>query len=178
MDLDQFKNEWQGAGQANKRPQDLKKMTQLPPVLQRLRLKLIIEVIGLLVFLVVYRDFFDAAQKPWWANALLLAGLSAFVANDVAGYFALFYSAKGKNLQTFTKSHTKKIKQLARWSLVSSGCFGVGVITFFSSTVAFTPMKYGILAGMCLTLLGFMYWSYKNWQAKVAHFAKISQELG
>jgi hypothetical protein len=67
---------------------------------------------------------------------------------------------------------------LAHGSLIASGCFGVGVIVFFSSTVVFTPVKYGILLGMCFSLLGFMYWAYKNWQAKVAHFTKISQELG
>jgi FtsH-binding integral membrane protein len=178
MNLDQLKNEWQSAGSSDKRPEELTKMTQLPPAWQRLKLKLIVEVAGLLVFLAVYRDFFDADQKPWWANALFLLGLVAFVFNDVIGYFSLFYPAKGKNLQAFTQNHTRKVKQLAHGSLIASGCFGVGVIVFFSSTVVFTPVKYGILLGMCFSLLGFMYWAYKNWQAKVAHFTKISQELG
>lgn len=177
MDLDQLKNEWQSAGNPDKRPEELTKMTQLPRAWQRLKLKLMVEIIGLLVFLVVYRDFFDADQKPWWANALFLLGLGAFVANDVIGYFSLFYPAKGKNLQTFTQNHTRKVKQLARGSLIASGCFGVGVIVFFSSTVVFTPAKYGLLVGMCLSLLGFMYWAFKNWQAKITHFTKIHGEL-
>ena len=95
----------------------------------------------------------------------------------MVGFLALYYPAKGKNLQEATNRYVHKIKRLARWSLISSAGFGVGLIVFFSSTVAFNATKYGILAGMCVTLLVFMYWSYKNWQAKIAHFTQVQGEF-
>lgn len=171
MELDDLKANWQNAGNRTKNPAELKLMTRVGnhPRLKRIRIKLLIEIVLLSAFLVVYRDVFDGADKPLWANACLVAGAGLFILNDVVGYFTLQNTVRGSNLAQSIQNFRSRLQYLLISSLCTSFLFGASLILFFSVGIDFTPAKYLLLAGMSGGLLVFIYLSYKSWRYRVSH---------
>src|SRR5664279_1488164 len=101
MELNDLKSNWQNAGGASKSECELQKMTKITrsPAIQRIRKKLIIETIALLMFSVVYYDWFDGDKKPVYANVLLLSSVLLYILNDVIGYIAIANPISGLNLK-------------------------------------------------------------------------------
>lgn len=120
MELNDLKSNWQNAGGAFKSETELLKMTKIThhPSLKKIRIKLIAETIFLLLFLVIYYDWFDGDKKPFYANIVLVTGLLLYIANDIIGYVSIAKPVSGLNLKLSITNYFAKIKRLAIFSLV------------------------------------------------------------
>ena len=165
MELQDLKSGWQNAGGTFKSETDLLNMTKITnhPSLKKIRRKLIVETIMLMLFLIVYYDWFDGDKKPFYANALLVIGLLLYILNDVIGYISILNPITGLNLKISIKNYLARIKRLSVLSLIFSFLYSISFIVFFASVINFTKEKSFILAGTILVLFQMMLWSYRVW---------------
>lgn len=179
MEFDDLKSSWQKAGKSTKSAAELQLMTQVQqhPRLRRIRLKLLIEAVLITAFLLLYRDIFDGAEKPLWANICLLLSAVLFILNDLLGYFTLQKPVSGPNLLRSIENLRSKLGRLLVSSISTSLLFGASLILFFSAGIEYTPAKYLLLAGMILSLFALTYMSYKNWSNRIQHIQKAAEEF-
>jgi hypothetical protein len=174
MELNDLKSNWQNAGGAYKSEADVLRMTKIAhhPSLKKIRVKLIVETIFLLLFLIVYYDWFDGNKKPFYANMILVAGLLLYIANDVVGYFAIAKPISGLNLKLSIGNYFARIKRLAIFSLAFSFLYSISVIIFFTSVIHFTREKRFLLFGLSIILLQLMLWSFRVWTRRIKNLRK------
>lgn len=179
MELDDLKANWKNAGRHTKSPAELQLMTRVGkhPRLKKIRRKLLIEIVLLSAFLLVYRDIFDGAEKPLWANILLLAGTILFILNDIFGYLVLRNPVKGDNLADSVQNLKARLQRMLVLSIGSSLFFGTSVILFFSTGIEFTESVYLLLTGILSGLLLVTFLSYKNWSYRINQIQKAANEF-
>lgn len=169
MNLDELKSNWENAGTGKKSREELFMMTKIRnhPKLNRIRIKLVIESILLIAFLIVYNNIFDGGNKPLWANITLIIGAALFMLTDFIGYLTLQNPISGNNIKNSLNAFHLKLKRITFFSLIASFIFSLSVVLFFASTVVFTKSKYLMLAGMIITMIVLIYVSYKNWMLRI-----------
>ncbi len=165
MELNDLKSNWQNAGGAFKSEAELLNMAKIThhPSLKKIRIKLIAETIFLLVFLVIYYDWFDGDKKPYYANIVLVTGLLLYIANDIIGYVAIAKPINGLNLKLSITNYFTRIKRLAILSLAFSFLYSISLILFFTSVIHFTREKRFLLLGLAIILFQLMLWSFRVW---------------
>ncbi|MEO8413097.1 MAG: hypothetical protein ABI472_05530 [Ginsengibacter sp.] len=169
MELDDLKSNWQNAGGYSKSESDLLNMTKLThhPSLKKIRIKLIAETIFLVLFLVIYYDWFDGDKKPLYANIILATGLLFYIANDMIGYVAIAKPVSGLNLKLSITNYFARIKRLAIFSLIFSFLYSISLIVFFTSVIHFTREKRFLLLGLVIILFQLMFWSFRVWTRRI-----------
>lgn len=165
MELNNLKSLWQNAGGVDKSEAELHRMTKVThhPSLKKIRTKLLVETIGLTLFLFIYNDWFDGHNKPVYVNVLLVCSVLLYIFNDVIGYIATAKPIRGANLKISIEKYFVRIKRLSVFSLITSFLYGLCLILFFSSSINFTQEKYLILSGIIAFLLLMTYLSYRIW---------------
>jgi hypothetical protein len=165
MELNDLKSDWQNAGGAFKSKADLTRMTKVinHPSLKKIRIKLITETIGLLLFLFIYYDWFDGNQKPFYANFLLISGLLLYIFNDVIGYISLMKPGIETNLKQFIHVYLVRIKRLSIFSSVISFLYGVSIVVFFTSTINFTKEKSLLLLFFIVVCFQMYFFVFRMW---------------
>jgi hypothetical protein len=165
MEINDLKSVWKNAGNTSKSEADLYQMTKITnhPSLKKIRAKLIFETIGLVLFLVIYYNWFDGDKKPLYANLLLITAILLFILNDVIGYLSMLNPIKGSNLKTSIQNFLARIKRLSIFSIIVSLLYSISIVIFFTSVISFTKEKYLILIGIIVTLLVMTYFSSKIW---------------
>ena len=165
MELQDLKSGWQNAGGVSKSETDILHMTKITnhPSLKRIRRKLMIETIMLLLFLVVYYDWFDGDKKPFAVNVLLVSSLLLYILNDVIGYISIARPVRGINLKLSIQNYLMRIKRLSVFSLIISFVYSISIIIFFTSVINFTKEKKLILAGLIIVLFQMFFLSFKTW---------------
>ncbi len=179
MELEDLKSEWQKTNPPTKKLHELKAMTQLKnhSVLKRVRVKLLVEMVLFVAFLLVYYDGFDGDKKPLWVNILLVISGLMFIINDFVGLLSLQKPIVGTNLVESIKNLSKRMNDLMVFSLLSSILFGIGIIVFFTSGIHFTQTKYILLTVILISLGVMLYISYKNWRYRLDKIRKAGEEL-
>lgn len=165
MELHDLKSSWQNAGGPAKSESDLQKMTRISrlPSVRKIRTKLIVEAIGALLFLFVYRDWFDGDKKPFLVNVLLVTSLLLYIFNDVLGYISLVLPANRVNLKLSIQHYLVRIRRLSVFSLVITSLYSISLILFFSAVINFTKVKVFMLAGILLLMALLIWISYRTW---------------
>lgn len=179
MELNDLKSGWQNAGKAFKNETDLLNMTKIAnhPALKKIRIKLIAESIFLLLFLIIYYDWFDGDRKPFYANVVLITGLLLYVANDVIGYVSIAKPILGLNLKLSVTNYFARIKRLAIFALVFSFLYSISLIIFFTSVIHFTREKRLLLVAMAVILFQLMFWSYRVWTKRIKSLKQQLKDL-
>ena len=169
MEPNDLKSDWQNAGGAFKSEADLQRMTKITnhPSLKRIRTKLIVETIGLVLFLFVYYDWFDGDKKPFYANLVLVSGLLLYIFNDVIGYISIIKPIMERNLKLSIQNYLVRIKRLSVFSLIVSFLYGIAIIVFFTSVINFSKEKNLILAGIIVVLFQMITLSFKTWTKRI-----------
>lgn len=169
MELDNLKSNWKKAGARKKNQNELLMMTKIKnhPDIRRIKIKFIIETIIIIAFLVIYYDGFEGANKPLWANLLLIGTATSYIIVRFVGWLVLLNPVKGDNLKTSLIIFKNKLKRIAISVLLTSFLFGSAIILFFVSSVDFTKEKYFMLAGMALSLILWVFLSSRNWFKRV-----------
>ena len=179
MELHDMKSSWQQAGGDFKSETDLLNMTKIThhPTLKKIRIKLIAETIFLLLFLIIYYDWFDGDKKPLYANILLAAGLLLYIANDIIGYISIATPVSGINLKLSITNYFARVKRLAIFSLVVSFLYSISLIVFFTSVIHFTREKRFLLLGLAVILFQLMFWSFRIWSKRIKTLKQHVQDF-
>ena len=169
MEFENLKSNWKKAGKGVKDQEEIFVMTKIKnhPNIKRIRIKFFIETFSISVFLVMFYNGFDGGNKPLWANLLLIGGSISFLVIRIMGWHALRNPIKGDNLKTSLILFENKLQRITFFVLLSSFLFGLSIILFFATSIAFTKGKYFMLAGMVLTLILLVYLSSRNWFKRV-----------
>ena len=174
-----MKSTWQNAGESSRSKADLERMTKVTnhPSLKRIRTKLTVETIALMVFLPLYKDWFDGDKKPLFANVLLLSGALLYILNDVIGYISIATPMRGKNLVASIRNYLVRIRRLSILSLITSFLYGAALTIFFASVINFTKEKYLILTGIIIALVASIYLSFRMWNRWIRNLEQQVTEL-
>lgn len=105
------------------------------PVLKQIRKQMIIELVGFVLFLIVYYDFFDGATKPFYANLLLVVAMLAVIAVNVVGYVFAKQSVPGENIRMLLKKHLAKMRIYAVVAILARAFMMVSVSVFFKANM-------------------------------------------
>ena len=169
MELNDLKSAWQNAGSVSKTEAAIEKMTQFRsnPSLKKIRRKLIVELIGLIIFLFVYYDWFDGDKKPFLANIFLVAGLLLYILNDAIGYISFTRLIKGTSLSESIQNYLKRIKQLFILSVITSALYSISLIIFFTAVIDFTEKKKILLGGIVIIMTVMIILSIKIWKERI-----------
>ena len=177
MEFDNLKSNWKNSGSQIKSKSELEMMTKVKnhPQLKKIRSKLIVETFLIIIFLFVYYNAFDGSEKPLWINILLSISAILYILNDVFSYVTLLNPVKGISIKnSITKLHDT-LQKLQIFSIITSFLFGIALIFFFSSSIIFTNTKYLIVLGIIISLVGMIYFSYKNWNGRIK---QIKETIG
>lgn len=179
MDINQLKSNWKNSGEAAYSQNDLAVMTKIArhPVLKKLRLKLIIESVLLTFILFMYYDGFDGHLKPVYVNVLLITSIFLFILNDLIAFFIIQNPVKEQTLKESVLKQLNLLKGISIFSMLSMVFYGSLLLVFFTSAIAFTNQKYLILAGIILTFIVMIIFSYRQWKHKIDVLTKISSEF-
>ncbi|OJJ15095.1 hypothetical protein BKI52_40225 [marine bacterium AO1-C] len=179
MELDKLKSQWQNVEVAHKNKEELQQMTKIQhhPQLRKIKTRLMIEIVLLTLFLLVFQDFFDGPQKPFWVNILLTSGILLSVTTNLWGYLVLFNPIRAFSLHTSLKTYFQRLKRMAIFSVISSLYYGTTLIMFFTANLHMTTKKYVFVALMGGFLLMMVYFSHKLWQSHIQRIRGILQEF-
>lgn len=179
MDLDHLKSNWKNVGKEQKTPEELLAMTRIKnhPKVKRTRIKFLIETVLLVAFLMVYYDGFDGADKPFWANMLLICSGSIYILSRFVGWRILRNPIKDSNLKESLQNFHRNLKRISTAILFTSGLFGVAVISFFTTSIDFTKSKYLVLAFMVIVLFLLIYLSTRIWKSRIKSINYTLTEL-
>lgn len=101
------------------------------PVLKKIRKQMVIELIGFVLFLSVYYNFFDGAQKPVYANVLLIAAMLAVIAVNIVGYVFAKQGVPGENVRELLGRHLVKMRIYAVIALLARAFMMLAFLVFF-----------------------------------------------
>ena len=125
------------------------------------------ELIGLIIFLFVYYDWFDGDKKPFLANIFLVASLLLYMLNDGIGYISLTRLIKGTSLSESIQNYLKRIKQLCILSVITSALYSISLIIFFTAVIDFTEKKKILLGGIVIIMTVMIILSIKIWKERI-----------
>jgi hypothetical protein len=177
MDLNDLKSEWGNVGGQGKSKADLEVMTKASKPIKKIRLRLLIEGTCLLLFLVVYYDWFDGHEKSWEVNALLVIGVLFNLGNDILGYFALRMSSQTGSVKESLNTYLGRVRRLSFFSKIASAGFLISVLAFYLSVVEFTREKYPILVVLFLILFATGYFTHQFWKTRISSLQNAVNEL-
>ncbi|WAC14407.1 hypothetical protein [Dyadobacter pollutisoli] len=179
MNIDDLKSGWQNAGGQSLTEKELEMMTKIQnhPSLKKVRLKFIIEATLLTILLFVYYDGFDGAEKPFYVNMLLVVSILMYLTNNLIGYFFTKNPVNAVNIKQSLARQVDTLKKISVFSMLSSIIYGSSLLLFLTSEIAFTQRKYIILAGIVIAFALLFYYSFINWQRKIAHFKLLEEEF-
>ena len=176
MELNDLKSGWQNASSSSRTEADLQKMTQIMhnPSLKKIRRKLIVESIGLIIFLFIYYDWFDGDKKPLIANVFLVGSLLLYILNDVIGFISLTKLVLGASLRQSIQNYLKRIKRLFIFSMITSALYSITLIVFFASVIDLTEKKKMIMGGIVIVMTLMIILSAKIWNGRIG---KLKQQI-
>lgn len=179
MELEDLKSDWQYAHVPFRSEADILKMTRIKnhPSVKKIRTKLMIEIIGFVLFLTVYYDWFDGDQKPFYANVLLVSSLLLYVANDVIGYASVVKGINGLNLKASLGKYLVRIRRLSVYSLICTLLYSISFLLFFSSVIHFTKEKSFLLLFLVIVLFQMLFGSQMIWNKWIKSLEQDVKDL-
>jgi len=179
MNIDDFKTNWQNAGNGSYSEKEIEMMTKINshPTLKKIRIKLLAEAIMLTALLFGYYDGFDGINKPLYLNVLLVLSICVYILNNVAGYIFIKTPATEFNIKLSLYKQVTTLKRVRLFSLFSSALYAVSLLAFFMNGIHFTNQKYLIMSLAILVYLVLFILSYLTWKRKIDHFSRLEEEF-
>lgn len=119
------------------------------PVLKQIRKQMLIELVGFVLFLAAYYDFFDGAEKPMYANVLLVVAMLAVITGNITGYVFARQGVTGENIREALRLHIKKMRLYAVVAILARALMMAGIVVFFKANM----LVIGFFLIMLLTLV-------------------------
>lgn len=179
MNIDDLKSDWHRAGDESLSEKELAMMTRVRnhPSLRKLRIKFMTEIVALTALLFLFYDGFDGAEKPLLVNISLITSIVIYIINNALGYFHVQNPSISGNIREALAKQAHSLKRLAVLSLASSVIYAAALLFFLTYQMAFTQRKYIILSALILTFFLLFYYSWLNWQRKIAHFRRLEADF-
>lgn len=179
MNIDDLKSEWQSAGQESLSEKELAMMTRVRnhPSLHKLRIKFMTEIVTLTIFLFLFYDGLDGAQKPLVVNILLIISIIIYIINNALSYYYIQNPLVSGNFREALAKQVYSLKRLAVFSLTSSVVYAATLLFFLTYQTAFTQRKYIILSALIVTFSLLFYYSWISWQRKITHFRQLEADF-
>ena len=148
------------------------------PVLNSIRMHLVMEIVGWLIFLIVFYDFFEGHQRPLYLNVMIVSSGIFIVTHNLMGY------SMARNLETdtdLTQALTNYLTKTKTYSVVSviSRAFSTStLLLFLTDPIQFTREKYMMLAGLLLLFAVQMGLLIRLWIRRIKRLEASVYELG
>ncbi|MCX2742726.1 hypothetical protein OO013_02550 [Mangrovivirga sp. M17] len=177
--MEDLKNLWENAGRSPYEKKTIKAMTTLRshPQLNRLKIKFIIEIVAISLFVALYYDAFDGHQKPLILNILLIFFALAYIFSDLAGMYNLYNPVHKGSLVQSLLIFANKIKFYGILNTVSSFLFGLSVITFFVQGVELNTIKILFITGFLIFLIIMTFIAWKLWMKRIRSIERVITKL-
>ncbi|HEY8956349.1 hypothetical protein [Chitinophaga sp.] len=147
------------------------------PVLKDIRKQVILEATGYTIFLIVYYDFFDGDQKPFYLNLLLVASVLCMLAQSVTGYVLARYPAAEHNLLESMRKKLQHIRKYAVISIFTKILAFAGIFAFFILSVQWTQQKSLLMIPLLLIIVAQAYFQWKIWAGRIYRVKQTIEEL-
>lgn len=174
MDFDELKSAWNaGSGKTSSQdeiPMMIKENRH--PVLQKIRLQLLFETIGMLLFLLVYYSMFDGEKKPAAINATLIIAVLVPVLHQIYGYYLQRNLIRGNDLSDSLLSYIRKLKLYIILSLLSRLVFMIGLSLFFGFNIQFDSFKYYCALVIVIVFCFQLVWLRHIWGKRLTQLKK------
>lgn len=179
MVLDDFKETWQQSGSEADKSAELSHMVNPihNPRIKRIRLRMVIETILTLLFIVLVLTGLDSGEKPLWARITLVVTGLVYIINRLIGYAKLSSPKLDGNTRIITELMIQDIKKLSVTSTITALLMGSALLVFFSVNVSFDTQKTLLLGGMILTMLTFTRLSSSVWRLQIRSLKGVLNEL-
>jgi len=175
MDINDLKKSWATLNHDDLDKGQLQKMIRVKnhPTLQKLRIKLLTEIILLTLFLFIYYDALDGNKKPVYINLLLISGILLFIINNAIGYLFVKKMIYLPNIVSSIQRQIVILNRMFALSIISSVFYSVTLLLFLTVSIDFTNTKYFILIGILLAFSVMFFVSFKTWNARINHFRQL-----
>ncbi|QCK14502.1 hypothetical protein [Mangrovivirga cuniculi] len=147
------------------------------PQLNRLKIKFIIEIVAISLFVVLYYDAFDGHQKPLLLNAILIFFALAYIISDLAGMYNLYNPVQKGSLVQSLLTFSNKIRFFGLLNTISAFLFGLAVIGFFVYGIEITGTKTLLITGFFIFLVVMTFIGWRIWKRRIRSIESIFIEL-
>lgn len=144
MEIDELKSLWKSPSADAAIQGDLEAMLKenRHPVLKGIRVQLLAETAGMILFLVVFYSMFDGNKKPAAINLSLVIAVTFPILHQLYGYRLNQHLVQGHNLVSSIQAHIRKLKIYIVISLFSRLVFMIGLCLFFGYNIQYDQFKY------------------------------------
>ncbi|TCD03870.1 hypothetical protein [Pedobacter psychroterrae] len=179
MELQEMQVLWKTRSTPHINTTELKKMTRDSnhPVIKRIQLQLLVEMIVWAVILFLYYDAFDGEKRPRAINLVFIIGFLQAIAYNLSGYLAARNLVHGTDLNISISNHIKKLKNLRFTAICSRATLMLTILLFFCYGLELNAKRtiaISIIAAISCVVLYLLYWS---WTIKIERIRKIMTEL-
>ena len=109
---------------------------------------MVIELIGFVLFLSVYYNFFDGAQKPVYANVLLITAMLVVIAVNIVGYVFAKQGVPGENVRELLEKHLIKMRIYAIVSVFARALMMTAFVVFFKGNAIVIVLFIGLFMAL------------------------------
>lgn len=174
--MDALKQAWEGMPVSRTSPAALRGMIHRHPARMAMRKQLLFEMIPLVLFLIVYYDFFDGGLKPWYINALLVGAVAFVILLNTAGYIFSRQALQGAHLQEMVHRHLHQLRRFAIVSVASRVGMVACLLVFFCYGILLTEKKIWLLAIIGLTTTVQAVWLGSIWKKRIRQIRETVEE--
>lgn len=179
MENDSLKSAWRRMATEDKSHMELKTIIKERShfFLKRIRRQFVIETIAMVIFLIVYYDFFDGDQKPLYVNILLVAALLFMIIHNIVGYMQMRLRFRGENIEKLLNDRLHKMKVHAITSGILRLLMVCSFLLFFLSVIKFTQGKYWIFTAVILVFLVQIAVFIQIWRVRIRRMKETINNL-
>lgn len=158
---------------------ELQKMTleKSQPVLKKIKLQLMLEMVLWVMVIVVYHSAFDGDKRPSGINLIFVVGFVQAIAYNFSAYLAARNVIAGADLGASLFNYLKKLKVFKWTAICSRAVLMLAVIVFFSYGLELVPRRLIAIAGI-LTLFGIQLLLISlSWNKKIRKLSKVMADF-
>ena len=165
--MDPLQQAWQDMPASRTSPAEFRGMIQQHPARRGMRRQMIFEMISLIVFLIVYYDFFDGARRSAISNVLLVSAVGLVILHNAAGYFFSRRVLEGAHLQEMVGGYLSAMRRFAVISVGARVGMVVCMLLFFCSGMVMAGGKIWMIIVVGLIAAGQMIWLGSIWRRRI-----------
>lgn len=179
MELENFRSDWQRMDTPSISHEQLHNMIRenRHPVIKQIQWQLLIETVGWGIFLIVYYDFFDGDQRPFYSNLLLVLGAVLLLLHHGISYWASRNIAGGTDVKRSLENYLRKMHLAAKTDVLIRVMAVAALLLFFTGGITLTFNKYGLIVILVLLTAFQIRMLYKVWMRKINKLKKVLEEL-
>ena len=174
--MDALKQAWEGMPVSRTSPAALRGMIHRHPARMAMRKQLLFEMIPLVLFLIVYYDFFDGGLKPWYINALLVSAVAFVILLNAAGYLFSRQALQGDHLQEMVHRHLVQLRRFAIISVAARVGMAACLLVFFCYGILLTEKKIWLLVLIGLITTMQAIWLGTIWKKRIRLIRQTIEE--